>query len=214
MGKKESYAVASLILGIVSIPTITAAFTIFGAIVPVITSMLAIIFGVISLKSAKRKMALAGICTGIVTIALLIIGTILLVTIFSNLAKSSETGMMRIAEYKYEQSEYERVKIDANKDWVYETDYSKGNIKLPFININSDDAKKVNKEIEELYTNENLGDEIYNKENNRNVEYNGSIFGKNLTVFVITTEGKDGDTTIKNKTYSFDLKTLKLITIE
>lgn len=77
-------------------------------------------------------------------------------------------------------------KLNSSKDWVYDADYdlptnkesyygfsdhskliSASDLVVPYINIDSDDAKKANKEIYELYENlikkfnENLKDEIW-----------------------------------------------------
>lgn len=123
-------------------------------------------------------------------------------------------------------------KLNNSKDWVYDADYdlptnkesyygfsdhskliSASDLVVPYINIDSDDAKKANKEIYELYENlikkfnENLKDEIWFTL----VEYK-TYTNDNIISVVITTESSGtGPTTYDYYTYNFNLNNGKLL---
>ena len=123
-------------------------------------------------------------------------------------------------------------KLDSSKEWVYDANYnlptnkesyygysdhtkliSASDLVVPYINIDSDDAKKVNQEIYKLYEdlinkfNENLKEEI----NFTLVEYK-TYTNDNIISIVITTEFAGTDVPMHNYyTYSFNLENGKLL---
>ena len=123
-------------------------------------------------------------------------------------------------------------KLDSSKEWVYDANYnlptnkesyygysdhtkliSASDLVVPYINIDSDDAKKVNQEIYKLYEdlinkfNENLKVEIWFTL----VEYK-TYANNNIISVVITTESAGTDVPMYNYyTYSFNLETGKLL---
>lgn len=121
------------------------------------------------------------------------------------------------------------IKIDSTKDYVYDSDYkietkkdsySIGNnvfkssdIVVPYVNINSGDAKKVNNELYNLYSNLI---EKYNINSESGVSYNTVDYKvyKNsnvLSIVIITTTGGT-DVPINNYyTYSFNTNNGKLL---
>lgn len=121
------------------------------------------------------------------------------------------------------------IKIDSTKDYVYDSDYkietkkdsySIGNnvfkssdIVVPYVNINSSDAKKVNNELYNLYSNLI---EKYNINSESGVSYNTVDYKvyKNsnvLSIVIITTTGGT-DVPINNYyTYSFNTNNGKLL---
>ena len=136
-------------------------------------------------------------------------------------------------------------KIDETKPWVYDADYNKeiktiyetsdksyfrnSNecLKVPYININSEDAKKVNEEIEKLYEECYLGfgklldeqsdwktyqiyDATYNFYENENIL--SVVLQLSNGVVVVNGGAGGGNSTIY--TYNFDLETLKLATLD
>ncbi len=130
--------------------------------------------------------------------------------------------------------EENKTKIEQNKDWVYNLEYeyevteesftlksgevySINDIVLPYININSDDAKKVNDEIKELYI-KIL--KFYESEYNGNrTDYKKTSYKiiKNLNVLsiVITVKNSSDNTDIYDYyTYNFNLDTLNRMTYE
>ena len=124
------------------------------------------------------------------------------------------------------------LKLDSSKEWVYDADYnlptnkesyygysdhtkliSASDLVLPYINIDSADAKKVNQEIYKLYEdlinkfNENLKEEIWFTL----VEYE-TYTNNNIISVVITTESAGTAPAVYNYyTYSFNLETGKLL---
>ena len=123
-------------------------------------------------------------------------------------------------------------KLDAGKEWVHDANYNlptnkesyyghsehsklikASDLVVPYININSDDAKKANQEIYKLYEdlinkfNENLKEEIWFTL----VEYK-TYTNNNIISVVITTESAGTASAIYNYyTYSFNLETGKLL---
>ena len=123
-------------------------------------------------------------------------------------------------------------KLDSSKEWVHDANYNlptnkesyyghsdhsklikASDLVVPYININSDDAKKTNQEIYKLYEdlinkfNENLKEEIWFTL----VEYK-TYTNNNIISVVITTESAGTDVPMYNYyTYSFNLETGKLL---
>ena len=119
-------------------------------------------------------------------------------------------------------------KLDESKPWVYDAEYGNGKeekklkpeysdevystidmIKIPYININSDDAKYVNDELNRLY------DELYNSfgKNGEIVRESSYITynrDNNLSIVLRIDSGVlNGGKTHEYKTYNFNLETLK-----
>lgn len=127
-------------------------------------------------------------------------------------------------------------KIDESKSWVYnmnieekefEYEYEEGrdtykaseNFKVPYININSEDAKKVNEEILSVYNNalQNFGK--IPSEGARTIsgiEYNAYENGKYLSVVLTEFFGyvNGSGSKIGEYAYTFNLDTLKLVTFK
>lgn len=127
------------------------------------------------------------------------------------------------------------IKIDDTKDWTYDANYnlptdkesyygysdhskliSAKDLIVPYINIDSDDAKIANQEIYNLYEelitkfNNNLKDEIWFTV----VQYKTNI-NKNVVSILITTETAGTSTPIyKYYTYNFDITNGNLLTYE
>jgi flagellar biosynthesis protein FlhB len=84
---QNGYAIASLVLGIVSILSCCCGCTsILGLIVMGISAILAIVFAFVSKKNADGKMdakAIAGLVLGIVSIVVLLLFTVVMVGIFT-----------------------------------------------------------------------------------------------------------------------------------
>ena len=123
-------------------------------------------------------------------------------------------------------------KLDSNKEWVYDANYNlptnkdsyyghsdhsklikASDLVVPYINIDSEDAKKTNQEIYKLYEdlinkfNENLKEEIWFTL----VEYK-TYSNNNIISVVITTESAGTYLPMYNYyTYSFNLETGKLL---
>ena len=135
-------------------------------------------------------------------------------------------------------------KINENKPWVYNADYLNGredkkkderyqfsrDVTVPFININSDDAKVANEEIARLYEelyNEYASDGLtYNyqtKQDERNgesyiiTEASYEYYENDNILSVVITYGKfavPGDGYRDFITYNFNLNTLKFATLD
>ena len=125
-------------------------------------------------------------------------------------------------------------KLDESKDYVYDAEYygKDGNksyttpydekfalkdINVPYININSEDAKKVNKEIKELY--DELAELFEEEYEDAKTWYNIASYevytNKNVLSVVITTQS--GGTDVEKSiyyAYNFDLNTLKKLSFE
>lgn len=123
-------------------------------------------------------------------------------------------------------------KLDSSKEWIHDANYnlptnkesyygysdhtkliSASDLVVPYINIDSNDAKKVNQEIYKLYEdlinkfNENLKEEIWFTL----VEYK-TYTTNNIISVVITTESAGTDVPIYNYyTYNFNLENGKLL---
>ena len=135
-------------------------------------------------------------------------------------------------------SENEEVTGDTTKGYVYQAkyennveqtsykdnfgrEYSVEDIKLPYINLDSEDAKKANKEIEELHKNlikefkENLGYAQQKMMTNDFVtSYNTYINGDILSILIEEDRGYDGKLHNSYYTYNFDIKTGKMLSYE
>ena len=124
------------------------------------------------------------------------------------------------------------LKLDANKEWIYDANYNlptnkesyygdsdhtklikASDLVVPYININSDDAKNINQEIYKLYEdlinkfNENLKDEIWYTL----VDYK-TYTNNDIISVVIITESSGTDIPMYNYyTYNFNLKNGKLL---
>ena len=90
----------------------------------------------------------------------------------------------------------ESIKLDESLDYVYDASYKLDNIIIPYVNIDSDDAKEVNQELYSLYE-ELVNDELKNK----TVNYDSYINDDVLSI-VVTVSG-----TNETYTYKFDLDT-------
>lgn len=100
-------------------------------------------------------------------------------------------------------------------------EYSVEDIKLPYINLDSEDAKKANKEIEELHKNlikefkENIGYAQQKMMTNDFVtSYNTYINGDILSILIEEDRGYDGKLHNSYYTYNFDVKTGKMLSYE
>lgn len=118
-------------------------------------------------------------------------------------------------------------KLDNTKDWVYDANYnlptnkesyygytdhtkliSASDLVVPYININSDNAKKANDEIFKLYSdlintfNENLKEEIYFTL----VDYKTYIDNSIVSIIITTESGGTDVLRYKYYTYSFNLE--------
>ena len=124
-------------------------------------------------------------------------------------------------------------KIDDNKEWVYKADYENDvdktsyelydhtyrleDIKVPFININSEDATNANKEIKQTYDTaieafkEGLVDEMTYVD-----ECDYKNYENNNVISVLTTLGIGATDVVHPiyNTYNFDLKTGNLMTFD
>jgi len=189
-------------------------------------------------KNEKRK-------TVILIVILLIL--VLVAGIFGGILISGNgdkvTNIINQGNEKKEENKTSK-KVDESKPWVYDADYMKENKKIysdskkteeyacntnkdlvvPYININSDDAKKVNEKIKVLY------DEYYEKYGKEKVtpysseykvyyhydlKYDKYVNDNILSVIITLHEGEtvvDGGTgggIYRTYTYNFNLDTLK-----
>ena len=122
------------------------------------------------------------------------------------------------------------LKLDIAKDWVYKAEYtyeveeesyndiydttfSVKNIKAPYININSSDAQRINKQIKEVF--DKLIDEykeaLVNKEATSTLKYE-SYLNENILSVVI--EHLNSWNESEYYTYNLNIKTGKLLTFE
>ena len=177
-------------------------------------------------KNSNKGKGLTIVLVVIVIVLLLAIG------ICIGLAVSNkETKIINNSQENFEKKEEKTSKkIDETKDWVYDAEYGKDkknksidiyesdkNLIVPFININSDDGNKVNKEIEKLYNEayETFGAREEGTNSLNILEYEYYINGNILSILI----KKDkvvlqGDGIIRYITYNFNLDTLKLATLE
>lgn len=159
----------------------------------------------------------------------------------TNNKKSEE----KVTIKKEDQLEADTIKEDESKDYVYEANYKfdssykvkdykslgqidqpnqllrgKGTVEAPYININTEDGKKVNKEIKEVYVNKLKAIEKLMKceEKDPTQDCGGTyfnyIFYKNdnyISVIVITTETTKMDSPTQYYGYVFDIKNGKLL---
>lgn len=118
------------------------------------------------------------------------------------------------------------LKIDSTKDWVYDADYNlptnkdsyygfsdhsklikASDLIVPYININSSDAKTANQEIYKLYEqlinkfNENLKEEIWFT----TVEYSSNINNDIISIMIKTTSAGTSTPLYEYYTYNFDV---------
>lgn len=135
----------------------------------------------------------------------------------------------------------ETKKINENKPWVYDADYMKENkilyttsdksyiinsdecFKVPYININSEDATRINTEIQKLYMNSyNEFNEKANADkllNCDNITYKYYENDNILSVVVyyhdknVVVDGGTGGGTLTKYVYNFNLSTLKEATL-
>lgn len=126
-------------------------------------------------------------------------------------------------------------KLNNDKEWVYDADYnlptnkesyyaygdhskliSAKDLIVPYINIDTNDAKKVNQEIYKLYEdlitqfNENLTDEIWYTTTEYKVYTNDDI----ISVIITTESGGTSVPGYNYYTYNFNLKNGSLLTYE
>jgi len=152
-------------------------------------------------------------------------------TISFNSIRANDTEINEIVDDN-NNNETRVSKLESNKEWIYDANYNlptnkesyyghsdhsqlikASDLVVPYININSDDAKKANQEIYKLYEdlinkfNENLKDEIWFTL----VEYK-TYTNDNIISVVITTESAGTDVPMYNYyTYSFNLENGKLL---
>ncbi len=125
-------------------------------------------------------------------------------------------------------------KIDESKDYVYDAKYyeNEGNksyetpsgekielkdINMPYININSEDAKKANNEIKEIYDKmaKLFKEEYEDTKTWYNIASYETYTNDNILSVVIETEAAGTDVPVYNYyTYNFDLDTLKFVSYE
>lgn len=126
-------------------------------------------------------------------------------------------------------------KLDETKSWVYDAEYNKENkivdnkynfnndVVVPYININSKDAEKVNSEIKNIYEEAYL--KFGSKETAKGVENNSKIIYSanykyyendniiSIVLEVASFESNGGARTSKLYTYNFNTDTLNLATL-
>lgn len=171
------------------------------------------------------------------TIALMIIVLVLVLAVgigggflLANKDKNDSNNNVNTTETQENKQEQNKTskKIDENKPWVYDAEYGKDNeekklkpqysnevystvdmIKIPYININSDDAKNVNSELKNLYT------QLYNsfgKNGEVVMESSYTVYNRdnNLSIVIRIDSGVlNGGKTHEYKIYNFNLETLK-----
>lgn len=158
---------------------------------------------------------------------------------------SDTTKIINNKEEVVKEEENTSKKIDETKPWVYDAEFNKETktiyetsdksysinskecLKIPYININSEDVKKVNEEIEKLYEECYLGfgklldeqsdwktyqryDATYNFYENENIL--SVVLQLHDGVVVVNGGAGGGNSTIY--TYNFNLETLKLATLD
>lgn len=159
-------------------------------------------------------------------IIIILIAVISGILIFKNANNKEESKKEEIVnqeklskeELVYDAKYENNLEITSYKD-NFGREYSVEDIKLPYINLDSEDAKKANKEIEELHKNlikefkENLG--YINQgmmTNDCIANYNSYVNGNTLSIVI---DIEYGERLYKDYcTYNFDLETLKLLTYE
>lgn len=128
------------------------------------------------------------------------------------------------------------IKIDDNRDLIYdanylyknfsdesyysenmEREYSLKDINLPYININSEDANKANKEIEKLF--EKLAEFFEQEYKDTKTWYNVASYktytkGNLLSILITVESGGTDVEQYKYYTYNFNLSTLKMYSYE
>ena len=188
-------------------------------------------------KSGKKVTIILGIIVLILVLALGVLAGLLI--------SGNGNKIINQVEEKVAQNDDKKTsrKIDESKDWVYDADYLNGrtdktrenykasrDLIAPFININSDDAKKANEEIkalyEELYSEFTENIEVTKGINQEKVvdgsayaiskiEYEYVEKGNILSILVTYDRGAvPADSTRSYKTYNFNLDTLKYATLE
>ena len=195
------------------------------------------------IKKGKRKTVVLIIILLILVLILGLVGGILI----SGNGNKVVDNIIHITDKKDENKTGK--KIDESKDWVYDAEYLKdkkeivktnkdnnltfkstNEITLPYININSDDAKKVNEEIKKIAENayadfgaplqitNGLTGEVTTDKNS--FSFTGysyeSYVNNNILSVVIKVESVavPGDGTVTYITYNFNLDTLKIATLE
>ena len=181
-------------------------------------------------KSPKAKKIIAGVAC-VVVVAGVITGVALSRTkLFTknDSSNNNTTSSNNSTEQNNTIETKTTQKIDESKPWVYDADYGKDNeekklkpqysnevystidmLRIPYININSDDAKNVNNELKNLY------DELYNafgKNGETVMESSYTVYNNsNILSIVIRIDSGvlNGGKTHKYKTYNFNLETLK-----
>ena len=105
---RQGLAIAAMVLGIISL----VLFCVWYISIP--CSILALIFGIISVKSSKKGMAIAGISTGATSFVLTIL---LYVFIFFVLGFGTYSGIQNLLD------EYEKYYYDYNSNYDLNYDY-------------------------------------------------------------------------------------------
>lgn len=114
------------------------------------------------------------------------------------------------------------IKIDSDKEYVYDADYnadSKYNdLKVPYININTKDAKEANKKIKELYNSYiNEFDKCLEQAPSCQIEVGYEDYDDNDNVISVVIEYEKLSNNVPDKTYlfyNFDKKTGNLMSNE
>lgn len=119
-------------------------------------------------------------------------------------------------------------KIDESKPWVYDLEVQGkqvGNyntadyLKVPYININSDDAKKVNTKIQELYESsekEFIKEKETNKDATVSLRYEKTENDKYVSIIISKGFGYENGSgsTIEEFAYTFNTETMKLVSLD
>lgn len=98
---KNTYAVTSLVLGIVSLLSCCCASTAIGVLVMGICAVLAIVFAFVAKKNANGKMeakAIAGLVLGIVSIVIILCFAAAVIGVFTMIDTVPQTEMMTFLE--------------------------------------------------------------------------------------------------------------------
>jgi flagellar basal body-associated protein FliL len=194
----------------------------------------------------KEKKIKKGGKVKVVLLAILVLILFLLVGIIAGMMISGNNKpefIKQIEDKITKQENKDSKKIDESKPWVYDAEYLNGrtdktrenykasrDLIAPFININSDDAKKANEDIKALY------EELYGKftENlevsvgvNQEKVVDGSVYAISkinyeyivkdniLSILLIYDKGAvPADVSRSYKTYNFNLDTLKFASLE
>ncbi len=183
----------------------------------------------------------------IVLVLVLIVGILAGVFIAGNRKDDTDNVQNKTTEVTEKKEENKAgKKVDANKEWVYDADYiskkkdivktsdtyhitvkASEEIKLPYININSNDANKVNEEIkalaEKAYTDFGKPATITDAKTNKQYtsddsfeftrySYKNYVNNNVLSIVIQKVSAMvPGDGTTSYITYNFDLETLKLV---